>query len=147
MKSLILRLSAAFIICSCSILACKNSPSADQPAGATGKTTEPKESTSQQVNKVIGESLEGIKAELRKLQPQANELSDQAQGEVEKLFSFEYRVAEFPDTLTAQELELELVSLGKERWECFQVLHINKSLKVMCRRMPKTYLRYIPRVF
>ena len=147
MKSLILRLSAVVILCSSSFLACKGGSSPDKAEQASSNETTTKESTSQQVNKVIGESLEGIKAELRKLQPQANELSNQAQGEVEKLFSFEYEVAEFPETLSAEELEIELLNLGKDRWECFQVLHINKNLRAICRRVPKTYLRYIPRLF
>jgi hypothetical protein len=147
MKSSILRLSTALILCSCSIQGCKNNQPAEKPEPKASQDLVGEESTSQQVNKVIGESLEGIKAELRKLQPQANELSNQAQGEVEKLFSFEYRVTDFPETLSAQDLEIELGNLGKDRWECFQALNINKNLRVLCRRVPKTYLRYIPRLF
>lgn len=126
--------------------ACKqqSSSAADQaPQGSEQKS----KSTTEQINKIVGESLEGIKKELKQLQPQADQLSNQAQGEVEKLFTFEYKVQSVPSNTPATELEQLLTKLGQDRWDCFHVAHVAEQLNILCKRMPKTYLRYIPRVF
>lgn len=69
-----------------------------------------------------------------------------ATKEVEKLFTFEYRVEEFENSLTSEELQDKLQELGQERWECFHAEPLAKSLRFFCKRRPKTYLRYIPKL-
>lgn len=92
-----------------------------------------------------------IAAQISKAQQQVQELAsgskDTATEEVEKLFTFDYRVVEFDKSLPATDLELKLNELGKERWECFHVEPRESVLQFFCSRRPKTYLRYIPRVF
>jgi len=67
--------------------------------------------------------------------------------EFEKLFTYEYKVSEFSLELSVQEIEEGFQKLGKDRWECFDIEKDEESYKVFCKRKPKTYLRYIPRVF
>lgn len=69
-----------------------------------------------------------------------------ATKEVEKLFTFEYRVEELNNTLSPEEMQEKLQELGQDRWECFHAEPQAKSLRFFCKRRPKTYLRYIPKL-
>ncbi len=69
-----------------------------------------------------------------------------ATKEVEKLFTFEYRVEELDSSLSPEEMQEQLQALGQERWECFHAEPQAKSLRFFCKRRPKTYLRYIPKL-
>lgn len=93
----------------------------------------------------------GIKQSIRSAKDTVADLtsdgSEMAQGEVEKLFVFEYKVVEFQMDLPASELQESLTLLGRERWDCFHVEPQELSNRFFCKRRPKTYLRYIPRVF
>jgi hypothetical protein len=79
--------------------------------------------------------------------PSREKLSEGAQQEVEKLFVFEYKVAEVKAELPAADLEAALQALGQERWECFALQQQGAMLRLFCKRRPKTYLRFIPRMF
>lgn len=68
-------------------------------------------------------------------------------AEIEKLHSLEYKVLEIDGKLGAPELETAFADLGKERWDCFHIEERGESLRVFCKRNPKTYLKYIPRMF
>lgn len=70
-----------------------------------------------------------------------------ASDEIEKLFVFEYRVEEIDRQAAGEEIEERLSALGKERWDCFHIEEHGGVLRIFCKRNPKTYLKYIPRLF
>ena len=77
--------------------------------------------------------------------PDNGEAGQMAEAEVEKLFAFEYKVVSLSQAQSSQQLEAALNQLGKDRWECFQVVQMQDGDSLICKRAPKTYLRYIPR--
>lgn len=95
------------------------------------------------------ELLKGVNEKFEALKEQFGntELDSLAQEELEKLFVFEYKVHEFSSKPTSLSIETELARLGKERWECFYIDLSSSTPRAVCKRRPKTYLRYIPRVF
>lgn len=66
--------------------------------------------------------------------------------EIEKLFKVEYKVIEIAHS-SSDTIELKLAQLGSERWECFFIEPINGANRYYFKRSPKTFLRYIPRMF
>ena len=72
-------------------------------------------------------------------------VTDAASSEVEKLFIFEYKVLPLSGDKSSKQAELALNQLGKDRWDCFQIVEMEEGPSAFCRRAPKTYLRYIPR--
>lgn len=97
-----------------------------------------------------GEGLRDTLDEARRLiddlAPQRKEWEEDARGEVEKLYNFEYHIEEFSNELSTVEIEAKLDALGQDRWECFHIEPGEKELRVFCKRRPKTYLRYMLRV-
>ena len=79
--------------------------------------------------------------------PSTEEIQSMTQEELEKLSAFEYKVEDFNKSMSASDVESALQTLGRDRWECFQVIQVEDNIRVFCKRPPKTYLRYIPRVF
>lgn len=75
------------------------------------------------------------------------QVSEMTSEEFEKLSIFEYKIEELPLKSETAEIEQLLSNLGKQRWECFDVLQTEKTLRIFCKRRPETYLRYIPRIF
>jgi hypothetical protein len=92
--------------------------------------------------KEMNRAVESVKGSLG-----TNELDSLASQEVEKLFVFEYNVVELPSGQSTEQLNEQLSELGKERWDCFHVEEKETQIRLFCKRRPKTYLRYIPRVF
>ncbi len=107
--------------------------------------------TEQDNNSVVNSLQEQFSKFLDQVYSKQKPLSEKAQKEIEKLFTFQYKIVEYSDSLSAAELEKKLNKLGKERWDCFYVSHIKKNnqgkIRIFCKRKPKTYLRYVPRVF
>lgn len=66
-----------------------------------------------------------------------------AGGELEKLFNWEYHVASLDTDAEPEVVQRELSKLGKERWECFAATTQFNSIQILCKRRPKTYLRYL----
>jgi len=66
-----------------------------------------------------------------------------AQGDLENLGDFEYRILEFAG-LTAAELEAELNSLGDERWEVFWMEATPTGVRVYLKRSAISYLSRLP---
>lgn len=102
----------------------------------------------------IQEVLEDFKASLKDAKrsvedntPDTKKIKTGTAEEVEKLFSFEYKVEEYPNKAGAKDLQSKLEALGQERWECFYIQEVGTKLRVYCKRRPKTYLQYIPRMF
>ncbi|MCB0339573.1 MAG: hypothetical protein KDD53_08215 [Bdellovibrionales bacterium] len=101
------------------------------------RVTQELESSLQSVQKLIEEQIK----------PAGEQAQTLAKDEVEKLFTWEYRVAEFEATDSAEQLEIELAKLGSKRWECFSITPSGLKIRIFCKRKPKSYLRYIPRAF
>ena len=75
------------------------------------------------------------------------ELKDKTIGEVEKLFVFEYHVEEVDPALPSAQIQERLAALGADRWDCFHIEAREEVLQVFCKRNPKTYLKFVPRMF
>lgn len=84
---------------------------------------------------------------LGKLASDPGQISDLTSDEIEKLFVFEYTVVDLPAAATSREMEVKLTQLGADRWECFHIERSGDVIRFFCKRRPKTYLRYIPRLF
>jgi hypothetical protein len=74
------------------------------------------------------------------------EVSEKASAELEKLFTFEYKVVDFRRDSNSTSIQRALNELGQDRWECFQLIPVDAGIAALCKRRPKTYLRYIPRM-
>ncbi|RMG39456.1 MAG: hypothetical protein D6719_13235 [Candidatus Dadabacteria bacterium] len=100
--------------------------------------------------KALTEELAKILKEAKKVAGQVSpfnpDVQEKAQKEFEKLFVFEYSVKRFPADIEDHRLEHELNSVGKQRWECFDVERDKDQLVFYCKRRPKTYLRYLPKL-
>ena len=71
------------------------------------------------------------------------EAVDWAQGDIENLGDFEYRIIEF-DRLPADDLETELNALGNERWEVFWMESTAAGVRVYVKRPSISYLSRLP---
>lgn len=129
--------------------ASKNSQQSDKPVkgkleavkeiGKTVKDTVT--TTADQAVKQVDKVVEGLKSA-------PEDIKSMAEGEVEKLFALEYKVFELETLATsAADLEKKLIELGKERWDCFHTQQHQTKTFFLCKRYPKTYLRYLPRMF
>ncbi len=78
-----------------------------------------------------------------------NNIEKMAREEVDKLLQVEYLVEEIPFSSGGKDLEYRLKILGAERWDCFQIMPNpdGTRLRVVCKRKPKSYLRYLTRAF
>jgi hypothetical protein len=77
----------------------------------------------------------------------AKQLTGEAEKQLEKMFVFEYKVAEVDRRQSAEALQKDLDALGTERWECFHMEPKDQKLLVFCKRHPKSYLRYLVTLF
>ena len=100
-----------------------------------------------EIAKKVGEEYSDAKQTFNEIAPSANDVKENTSKEVEKLFTFEYKVSEFDINSDSGKLEEELTALGKDMWECFDIIPSEKTIKVFCKRRPKTYLRYLPKMF
>ena len=98
------------------------------------------------LNSQLKDFLKKAEQKIEGLTPETRGVSEATSQEVEKLFTFEYKVVEFKTEASSQEIEARLQALGQDRWECFSSEGSSRSLRIFCRRRPKTYLRYIPRL-
>ena len=105
----------------------------------------PDETQQERLEELLGEATETLNDLTRHGNEIGSDLGNQASGEVEKLFIFEYKVFDLKKEESTQSIEEELNRLGKERWQCFHVEPLEKDFRFFCKRRPKTYLRYIPR--
>ena len=92
-------------------------------------------------------TIEDMQELFEQLAPHKRRLEESASREMEKLFVFEYHVEDIARDNSAKEMEARLARLGRDRWECYHVEPIDKSLRFFCKRRPKTYLKYIPKMF
>jgi hypothetical protein len=94
-----------------------------------------------------GEELEktfqDAKSKVESLTPSRRDIEGLASGEIEKLFTIEYKIIEVPKEDTALQIEESLSQYGRKRWECFHVDASGEYLRFFCKRRTKSYLRYI----
>lgn len=96
----------------------------------------------------LHEQLQGASQEVQDaVGPQAEAIQSRTKAEVDKLFRWEYHVVDVPSILGSAELEKQLTELGAENWECFSVLPLPESVRVVCKKRPLSainYLKYVP---
>lgn len=94
-----------------------------------------------------GGGLSEIQRSIReRISPLGNEVKRSASEELEKLFAVEYKVVEYDQTVSHQEFENQLNLLGKERWDCFHVESLDDTIRVWCKRRPRSYLQHISKL-
>jgi len=98
---------------------------------------------SDELDRVISDAKERI----GQIAPSKEKVKESTTGEVEKLFTIEYKIVEVEKELPTADLERKLQELGLERWECFKIDKTETNLRLFLKRPAKTYLRYIPRFF
>jgi len=96
-------------------------------------------------SKQVKESLDSIGDQLKRLEPAKESVETATKAEVEKLWIHEYKVEEIPVTMDSTQIEEQLMTLGKDRWDCFHLEKKEEVLQIFCKRRPQSYLRYIPR--
>ncbi len=79
--------------------------------------------------------------------PHGEVLQAKTKEEMDKLFRWEYRVQDLSSSMPAEEFERRLGELGSDGWDCFSILPEQRSLRLTCKRRPKsaiTYLKFLP---
>ena len=94
---------------------------------------------SNQLDKVIEQTKEAVE----KLAPKGTEITKFGADEIEKLFTYEYKVVDIKAHASIAEIQAELDLLGMERWEVFHVVNMPNASRLYCKRRPKSYLRYV----
>ena len=61
-----------------------------------------------------------------------------------KLRQVDYKVVSLQSSQSDEKLAATLSELGKDRWNCFEIVHVQEQLRVFCSRPAETPLRYIP---
>lgn len=75
--------------------------------------------------------------------PSKEDISKMTPEQLDKILSFEYKIVDFKEVPSAQELESTLNSLGEQRWECLALSQGSVPLRVQCKRPSRIFLRYI----
>lgn len=97
-----------------------------------------------EVSRRLGISPDDVNAALA---PHSDALQAKTKEEVDKLFKWEYRVQDLPEKMPAEEFERQLGELGSDGWDCFSILAESRTMRLTCKRRPKsaiTYLKYLP---
>ena len=147
-KEAIVAISCAVALC-IHVSGCKDSTNGaqhDTPA-PTPSPTNPPPQESFSLNSILN-SIQGATSEVTDaMRPHTEAAQQRTKDEVSKLFRWEYRVVEFPISISIVEQETRLSKLGEENWECFSLVPSGEHLRVTCRRRPEsalTYLKLIP---
>ncbi len=122
-------------------------PASALPASTVAPAVSNSPSTLQRFTQELQGALDATSKTVSNISPSTDDLKSLTTDEVNKLFSFEYRVVTLEKKLNTEELETALAALGVERWECFDIDAYEDKYRVFCRRRPQTYLRFIPRFF
>lgn len=104
------------------------------------------EGTTPSSQKVIADLQKAIaeaQTRLDELTPSGAEVQKAATKEVGKLYAIDYKVVTVAPNLSATELERQLIVLGQERWECGQPFAVGEETRIVCRRIPLSYLKLI----
>ena len=132
--------TAIFLITSC------NDSNKQQPPlnNATSAAPQPDDLTLSKIIGSISDRVQGASGGVQQaLGPQGQVLQEKTKDEMEKLFRWEYRVVDLPDTSAAEEFERRLMELGDQGWECFSISPVEGSTRVTCKRRPRSALAYL----
>jgi hypothetical protein len=99
-----------------------------------------------QVAAELERAIEHAQTQLERIKPQALEVPALAGEQLEKLYAIEYRVVSLGLTESSAELEKRLTALGKERWECQLAPQSAEGPRLVCRRLPLSYLKLLAQV-
>lgn len=97
----------------------------------------------QQVVAELERAIGHAQAQLERLKPAALEVPARAGDELEKMYAIEYRVIPIEPDEPSNALEARLNALGKERWECVFAPPSPAGNRLLCRRLPLSYLRLL----
>lgn len=100
--------------------------------------------TSCDSNPEFSRTVDKVKNSLSEL---TTEKENMASQELEKLFIYEYQVFDLPSNASAEVIQANLSNLGKERWDCFHIDRNQTNINIVCKRRPKSYLRYVSNIF
>lgn len=98
-----------------------------------------------------GELVEDLKKKAQELgstvTPYTDKVGSTAREEIAKLFKVEYQLVELDSSLPSDAIERRLAALGEERWDCATMQVQNGNLRLLCKRLPLSYLKLIPYLF
>lgn len=101
-----------------------------------------------ELQRQLEETMKSAQDAFQRLSPGGeDDLQKSAGEEVEKLFTFQYKIFELKRSGTPEQMESELNAAGQEGWECFDTNVEKDLIQFFCKRRPKTYLRYLPKMF
>lgn len=112
--------------------------SCDTPAGAKSEVN---------IGAQLQQLIDSASKQVSDVTPSKERVKELTADEVQKLYSFEYRFLEVELKAPASQIEAKLNELGQDTWECSFVDKNEVNLRFLCKRKPKTYLRYVPRIF
>lgn len=75
--------------------------------------------------------------------PYAEDIQRFTLAELEKSHAYEYLVLDISQSVGADDLQDQLKPVGRDRWDCFQIVPIGERLRVFCKRRPQSYLQFI----
>jgi len=127
------------------VTACNDSSNQQSSAGSATTPTSQVDDLS--LSKIIGSisnRVQGASGGVQEaLGPQGQVIQEKTKDEMEKLFRWEYRVVDYPTPLAADAFQQNLMDLGNEGWECFNITSSPSSTRVTCKRRPRSALAYL----
>lgn len=79
--------------------------------------------------------------------PYTDKMGSTAREEIAKLFKIEYQLIEIDSSLSSEAIGGKLAALGQDRWDCSTMQIQNGNLRLLCKRLPLSYLKLIPYLF
>lgn len=95
----------------------------------------------------VGSGLQSAKRELSAMRVGDQQVSELAEGELERLFTIEYQVLELSASAELSAVQEALTTAGRDRWDCYHQERVGDKQRIYCKRQAKSYLRYIARGF
>lgn len=101
---------------------------------------------SQKFDELTKEVQSGVSKTIKDLgdYSQNSEIGKLSQEQVENLFRIEYKILEFTDSASQQQIEGVMQMAGNDRWDCFSVEKAFDKTRIYCKRRPTSVLRYFP---
>ena len=124
---------------------CNDSTNSSQtPSTSTESSASPTALSVPQLMELLSERIQGASGEMQQaLGPQGEVIQERTMEEVEKLFRWEYRVVETDTAMAAADFEKRLGELGNEGWECFHISNSPQTIRITCKRRPRSALNYL----
>jgi hypothetical protein len=103
--------------------------------------------SSTQEQSFVDELKNSAKSLSTKIEEESTKLQNTATEELKGLFAVEYKVVDLPSNSSREQIEKELTTLGEERWNCSYVDKENGGTRLLCKRLPPSYLKLVPLLF